>query len=42
MIGAAVADELERQAERHDVHEEYLKAQMAINGVGSHHPLWQH
>ena len=33
MIGAAVADELERQAERHDVHEEYLKAQMAINGV---------
>lgn len=32
MIATAVANELERQAERHDVHEEYLKAQMAING----------
>lgn len=33
MIATAVAQELERQAERHDVQEEYLKAQMAINGV---------
>lgn len=33
MIATAVANELERQAERHDVQEEYLKAQMAINGV---------
>lgn len=32
MIATAVANELERQSERHDVHEEYLKAQMAING----------
>ena len=33
MIATAVANELERQAERHDVHEEFLKASMAINGV---------
>ena len=31
-IARAVAEELERQAERHDVHEEYLKAAMTING----------
>lgn len=33
MIATAVANELERQAERHDVHEEFLKASMAINGT---------
>lgn len=32
MIAAAVAEELEKQALRHDVHEEYLKAAMAIKG----------
>lgn len=31
-IARAVAEELERQAERHDVHEEYLKALMTISG----------
>lgn len=33
IIGNAIAQELEVQAERHDIHEEYLKAQMTINGV---------
>lgn len=33
IIGNAIAQELEVQAERHDVHEEYLKAQMTLNGV---------
>lgn len=33
VVAQAVAQELERQAERHDVHAEYLKAQMTINGV---------
>ena len=32
IIGQAIADELEKQAERHDLHEEYLKAQMTLNG----------
>jgi len=33
IVAAAVADELETQAERHDVHEEYLKAAMTLSGV---------
>lgn len=33
VVAQAVAQELERQAERHDVHAEYLKAQMTINGI---------
>lgn len=33
IIGNAIAQELEAQAERHDIHEEYLKAQMTLNGV---------
>lgn len=33
IIGNAIAAELEAQAERHDIHEEYLKAQMTLNGV---------
>lgn len=33
IVAGAVAAELERQAELHDVHEEYLKAQMTLNGV---------
>ena len=33
IIGNAIAQELEAQADRHDVHEEYLKAQMTLNGV---------
>lgn len=33
IVAQAVAAELERQAMRHDVHEEYLKAQMTLNGV---------
>lgn len=33
IVAQAVAQELERQAMRHDVHEEYLKAQMTLNGV---------
>lgn len=33
IVASAVAQELERQAMRHDVHEEYLKAQMTLNGV---------
>lgn len=33
IVAQAVAQELERQAQRHDVHEEYLKAQMTLNGV---------
>lgn len=32
-VAAAVAEELERQAERHDVHEEYLKAAMTMSGT---------
>ena len=32
IIGQAIANELENQAERHDLHEEYLKAQMTLNG----------
>lgn len=32
VVAQVVAQELERQAERHDVHEEYLKAAMTING----------
>lgn len=32
-VAAAVAEELERQAERHDVHEEYLKAAMTFSGT---------
>lgn len=32
-IEQAVADELQMQAERHDVHNEYLRASMLINGV---------
>ncbi len=37
-IETAVADELERQATRHDVHNEYLRAAMLLNGevVTSH------
>lgn len=31
-IESAVADELARQAERHDVHNEYLRAAMLLNG----------
>lgn len=31
-VNRAIADELSVQAERHDVHEEYLKAAMTING----------
>jgi len=33
IIGNAIASELEVQATRHDVHEEYLKAQMTVNGI---------
>lgn len=33
IVAQAVAAELERQADRHDVHAEYLKAQMTLNGV---------
>lgn len=33
IVAQVVAAELERQAMRHDVHEEYLKAQMTLNGV---------
>lgn len=33
IIAQAIGAELEKQAERHDVHEEYLKAQMTLNGV---------
>lgn len=33
IVAQAVAQELERQAMRHDVQEEYLKAQMTLNGV---------
>lgn len=32
IVAAAVAAELERQADLHDNHEEYLKAQMTLNG----------
>lgn len=32
-IEKAVADELELQAQRHDIHNEYLRASMLINGV---------
>lgn len=32
-VARAVAEELERQSERHDVHEEYLKALMTISGA---------
>ena len=33
IVAGAVAAELERQADLHDTHEEYLKAQMTLNGV---------
>lgn len=33
IVANAVAQELEAQAERHDVHEEYLKAAMTLSGV---------
>lgn len=33
VVAQAVAQELELQANRHDVHAEYLQAQMTINGV---------
>lgn len=33
VVAQAVAQELELQAARHDIHAEYLKAQMTINGV---------
>jgi len=33
IVAGAVANELERQADLHDTHEEYLKAQMTLNGV---------
>ena len=33
LIAQAVAGELERQAERHDIQEEYLKAAMVLQGV---------
>lgn len=33
IISQAIANELQKQATRHDVHEEYLKAQMTLNGV---------
>jgi hypothetical protein len=33
IIAGAVASELEKQAETHDLHEEYLKALMTLNGV---------
>lgn len=33
IVAQAISDELKRQATRHDVHEEYLKAQMTVNGV---------
>lgn len=33
IVAGAVAAELERQADLHDNHEEYLKAQMTLNGV---------
>lgn len=33
IVASAVAGELERQADLHDTHEEYLKAQMTLNGV---------
>lgn len=33
VVAQAVAQELEMQAARHDVHSEYLKAQMTLNGV---------
>lgn len=33
IINQAIAQELQKQAARHDVHEEYLKAQMTLNGV---------
>lgn len=33
IVAGAVAQELERQADLHDTHEEYLKAQMTLNGV---------
>lgn len=33
IVAQAVAEELEKQSEIHDLHEEYLKAQMTINGV---------
>lgn len=32
IVAQAVGQELERQADRHDVHEEYLKAMMTLNG----------
>lgn len=32
VIETAVADELERQAQRHDIHNEYLRAAMLLNG----------
>lgn len=32
-VTAAVADELQLHSDRHDVHEEYLKALMTLNGV---------
>lgn len=32
-VAAAVAEELERQSERHDVHYEYLQAMMTMQGV---------
>lgn len=32
-IEKAVADELEAQAQRHDIHNEYLRAAMLINGI---------
>ena len=39
IVAQAVAQELERQASRHDNHEEYLKAMMTVNGkvVTSHY-----
>lgn len=33
IVGNAIATELEAQATRHDIHEEYLKAQMTVNGI---------
>ena len=35
MVASAVAEELEKQAELHDLHEEFLKARMTLNGVVS-------
>lgn len=35
LVAQAVSEKLEMHAERHDLHEEYLKAQMTLNGVVS-------